>query len=198
METPVGNHKAVVVLTLRERADAYNKAFPVFPPLRADDKWIDGMWVLGNNYRGSGFYGAYPPQLLKRLEVLFSDKNRILHLFSGSLPPGPYVRFDLNQPADKQGDAERLSHHFPASSFDLIYADPPYTTHDAEQYGTPLVNKKTVVAECGKVLQKDGFLVWLDQALPIHAKEQFKWCGAIGVCRSINHRFRVVSVFRRV
>lgn len=185
-------------LTLRDRAELYNKAFPHFPPLRADDNWIDGMWVLGNNYKSTGFYGAYPPQLLKRMETLFPDKSRILHLFSGSIPPGPYTRFDLTQPADKQGDAETLATHFPSASFNLIYADPPYTTHDAEKYGTPLVNKKRVVSQCAAVLQQGGFLVWLDQALPIHAREEFKLCGLIGVVRSTNHRYRIVTIFRKV
>jgi hypothetical protein len=37
--------------TLKERVDLYSKAFPKFPPLRADDRWIDGMWIMGNNYK---------------------------------------------------------------------------------------------------------------------------------------------------
>jgi len=183
---------------LVERAQLYTKAFPEYPPLRADGRWLDGMWILGNNYRGSGYYGAYPPQYVKRIMSLFPDAQRVLHLFSGSLPPGNYVRFDINPDlGDVCGDAHRLSEYFAAGSFDLILADPPYSKEDADHYGTPMVNRNKVVSECAKVLEPGGFLVWLDQVLPMFRKDELHFCGAIGLVRSTNHRFRVVAVFRR-
>lgn len=185
-------------MKLADRARLYSEAFPRFPPLRADDRWIDGMWVLGNDYKGSGFYGAYPPSLLRRLGSMFPDQKPVLHVFSGSLPPGDYVRFDLVKDADVKGDAEELSRHFKARKFRLVYADPPYTTHDARLYGTPLVNKRKVFAECAKVTQKGGFLLWLDQSLPMHRKTEWRLVGLVGIVRSTNHKFRVVSIFERM
>lgn len=182
-------------LTLAERAELYHKAFPDFPPLRVDSRWIDGMWVLGNNYRGSGYYGAYPPQYLRRVMGLFPDAERVLHLFSGSLPPGNYLRFDVKG-GDVTGDAEQLSTHF-HECFDLILADPPYTAEDANHYGSPMVNRTKVLQECEAVLEHGGYIVWLDQVLPMFRKDQLHLCGLIGIVRSTNHRFRVTSIFKK-
>jgi SAM-dependent methyltransferase len=192
----------MIPYTLVERATFYHAAFPKFPPLRADDRWLDGMWFLGQNYRGSGqIYGSYPPQYLRRVMALFPDFESGLHLFSGSLPPqDKFVRFD-NLRGDVNGDAERLSSYFDLSGgplFDLILADPPYSEEDCNHYGTPMVNRNTVLRECARVLRPDGFVVWLDQVLPMFKKTELHLCGAIGLVRSTNHRFRIVTIFRRV
>lgn len=185
-------------LTLSERAELYHVKFPSWPGLRATDRWIDGMWIMGNNYRTSGYYGAYPHTYLDRVSSLFPDAERVLHLFSGSLPPGNYTRLDcLSEKGDVVGDAEALSSVFPERRFDLIYADPPYSVEDCEHYGCPMVNRNKVVAECTKVLEPGGFLVWLDQVLPMFRKDELHMCGVIGMVKSTNHRFRVVTIFKR-
>jgi len=68
-----------------------------------DDRWASATWVMGNNYKGSGYYGAYPHGYVKRVYSMFPDSQRILHLFSGSLTDKdvfkPYSlvwRLDLN------------------------------------------------------------------------------------------------------
>ena len=190
-------------MTLRDRAMAYCRAFPQYPPLRADDRWIDGMWFTGNNYKGSGYHGAYPPQYLKRIMSLFPDKTEsreILHLFSGSLPKGDYITCDLNPENDPDiiCSAEELSSVTGfVGRFDLILADPPYSDEDANKYGYPMVNRNKVVSECSKILKVGGHLVWLDQVLPMYRKAEIIHCGAIGMVRSTNHRFRVVSIFEK-
>lgn len=185
--------------TLKERAAFYNKTHPNWPPLHADDRWLDGMWVMGNNYRTSGYYGAYPHTYLERIGSLFPDAERVLHLFSGSLPPGDYVRFDrLASNADVTGDAQNLSAYFPSSMFDLIYADPPYSVEDCDHYGCAMVNRNKVLDECVKIVEPGGFIVWLDQALPMFRKLELHMCGVIGMVKSTNHRFRVTTIFERI
>ena len=183
--------------SLKERAAFYQKAFPKFPPPRTDDRWLDSIWVLGNNYKGSGYYGAYPPNYLKRVLSMFPDATSILHLFAGSLPPGDYIRFDRQGDAEAIGDAYDLSLFFEPQSFDLILADPPYTQEDAEHYGTTLVNRNMMLKECVKLLEQNGYIVWLDQVLPMFKKTELHLCGLIGIVRSTNHRFRVASIFRK-
>jgi hypothetical protein len=193
-------------LSLQQRCDLYGSTFPWPPPRTNHDetvwldgnRWISGIWVLGNDYRGSGYYGAYPPNYLKRVLALFPDAAKVLHLFSGSLPPGNYVRFDLNGQGDVAGDAHDLASYFRPNQFDLVLADPPYSSEDAENYGSPLIKRNRVLAECVKVLQPGGFVVWLDQVLPMFRKCELHLCGAIGIVRSTNHRFRVASFFRKV
>jgi hypothetical protein len=41
-------------------------------------------------------------------------------------------------------------------------------------------------------------LVWLDQVLPMYRKDQWKIEAVIGVVRSTNHRFRVVTIFKKI
>lgn len=156
------------------------------------------MWVMGNNYKGSGYYGAYPPNYVKRVMALFPDAGRVLHLFAGSLPPGNYIRFDIQGRVEVLGDAHELSSRLLCHHYDLILADPPYSEEDATHYGHPLINRNRVVGECAKVLEPGGFLVWLDQVLPMFRKDELHLCGLIGVVRSTNHRFRIASIYKRL
>lgn len=192
-------------ITLKARAKAYNEAFPQFPDshLHASSKWIQGTWIMGNDYKGSGYYGSYPPGYLKRINALFpelqDEKTKALHLFSGSLEPGNYVRFDKKEELkpDICGDAHELSSFFTKGYFDIIFADPPYSEECAKHYGTPMVKRKIVLEQCLKVLKKGGFLVWMDQVIPIYSKARMKWCGAISVWRSTNHRIRGIMIYKR-
>ena len=185
--------------TLKERQQLYSKAFPKFPPLRVDDRWIDGMWIMGNNYRTSGYYGAYPHTYLERVLSMFPDAKNILHLFAGSLPKGNYTRFDLKpEYADVCGDANKLSEYMDGKKFDLILADPPYSIEDCDHYGCVMINRNKVLKECVKVLDKNGYIVWLDQVLPMFRKDEINMCGVIGMVKSTNHRFRVVTIFNSV
>ncbi|MCX6927829.1 MAG: class I SAM-dependent methyltransferase [Verrucomicrobia bacterium] len=185
--------------TLKERAQFYSNAHPKWPPMQADDRWLSAMWIMGNNYRTSGYYGAYPHTYLERIGSIFPDAQRVLLLFSGSLPPGSYVRFDMpSKAADVTGDAHHLSAYFPNRKFDLIYADPPYSVEDSMHYGCAMVSRNTVLQECAKVVEPGGFIVWLDQVLPMFRKAELYMCGVIGMVKSTNHRFRVATIFERL
>ena len=187
--------------TLQDRADLYNQRYPDYPPLVCTDRWLYGMWMFGNNYRSkNGYYGEYPPSYLSRITCLFPDCDIALHLFSGSLKPDcGGIRFDANPECspDVVGDAEHLSDYFPSDFFSVVYADPPYSNEDADHYGTCMVNRNKVVSEGYKVLRVGGFLVWLDQVLPMYRKTELKMVGKIGLIRSTNHRFRVVCIFQK-
>lgn len=186
--------------SLSNRAELYNKAFPKYPPLAHTERWVYGIWMIGNDYRSKcNFYGEYPPSYLARLVSMFPDASLTLHLFSGSLGRLGYdnaISFDLVQEADVKGDAHQLSLYFD-NNIDLIIADPPYSAEDAEHYGTPMVNRNKVVSECCKILLPGGFLCWLDTVLPMYRKVELQLVGTIGVIRSTNHRFRVLSIFRK-
>lgn len=188
------------MLTNPERAAAYAKAFPTFPPLRADDRWIDGVWMLGNNYKGSGYYGAYPPGYLARILSLFPDvrDGYVLHPFSGSLRNVHGVRVDVNPANAPDVVADATAMPFEDASFDLVLADPPYSAEDAKRYGTPMVNRRAVLKEFARVTARGGYLAWLDTVWPMFSKTQWHCFGQIGVVRSTNHRVRLVSIFRRV
>ena len=184
-------------LTLEERANAYNETFPSYPKLFTSNGWMVGMWVIGNYYRNkNGYYGCYPHSYLKRVKSMFPDCKRILHLFSGSVEE--YDTFDINSQHNPTytADAHNLS-NVVKKKYELILADPPYSNEDANHYGTPMINRNTVVKECVKVLDDGGFLVWLDQVFPMYRKKYLEIVGAIGVIRSTNHRVRTAFIFRK-
>jgi hypothetical protein len=187
-------------MQLSDRAAAYHRRFPSWPAPRTDSRWLDAVWILGNDYRGTGFYGSYPPGYLRRIQSLFPDvTGRVLHLFSGSLTPTQgHVRVDLlpNRQPDVVGDAHHLP--FGDGTFELVLADPPYSATDAQRYGTPMPNRRRVLAEVARVTASGGNLVWLDTVLPMFAKRDWHWWGAVSVVRSTNHRVRLASMFRRV
>lgn len=190
--------------TLNERAEFYNKAFPQYPDshLKASNRWLSGIWICGNDYAGSGMYGAYPPAYLKRITKVFPDAERVMHLFSGSLKreaTRKCVTVDVRREGQVvpgiQGDALKLP--FLDQSFDLIYADTPYSVEDAKRYGTGLPSRQKVLYEAHRVMEPGGFLVWMDTVLPMYAKTHWQWIGAIPMFRSTNHRVRAVMIFER-
>lgn len=188
-------------MTLTERASLYSQSFPDFPELVVGkDNRITGMWIMGNNYKTAGDYGAYPHGYMKRISCLFPDCKKVLQLFSVNLPKSEdYTRFDLHgEFADVVGDAHKLSGYFDENVFDIIYADPPYSIEDCDHYGTAMVNRNKVLKECLEITKKDGFIVWLDQVLPMYRKDELKIVGVIGMVKSTNHRFRVITIYQKL
>jgi len=181
---------------IEDRVVFYKQTFPKWPEPQISNDKMYGVWVIGNNYKGSGYYGSYPPTYLKRVMSMFPDADNILHLFSGSLQEGNYTRFDCNRDLnpDVVGDAHNLPFE---SEFDLIIADPPYSVEDAVHYGTPMVNRYKVIKQCVKALRPGGFIVWLDQVFPMFSKKEISLYGIIGIIRSTNHRVRSVFIFNK-
>lgn len=173
------------------------------PRLSETGRWIDGIWIMGNDYQAvSSLYGAYPPRYVERVRGLCPEYETagVLHIFSGSMPRGRHVRVDISrdrQPApDVQADAVNLP--FRDGTFGLVMADPPYSAEDAKKYGTSMPDRRLVLRELARVTRAGGVLVWLDTQLPMYRKDMWNWWGAIGIIRSSNHRVRLASFFTRV
>ena len=195
-------------VSLRDRAMFYNTAYAHLwkqqltfrvNPKDPTEQFIEGWWFVGGG-NISDLYGAYQVEYLKRIETLFPDAVRVVHLFSGSLPPSErYVRVGLPQGdtiPDIECDAHQLSSFLPFKA-DLIYADPPYSVEDSEHYANSMVNRERIVQECALVLEPGGFLVWLDQALPVFNNNDLRLVGGIAYIRSTGNRFRVVTIFQK-
>lgn len=173
---------------------------------------VYATWLIGQDYRNkSHFYGAYPPGFLGRLMALMGDVPytrhiagrevpNILHVFSGSLPAGPYVRLDINRDLDAEYhgsvyDAAGIFGSRP--KFGLVMADPPYTSSDAVKYGASMVNRGRVLRALADITLPGGYLAWLDTVWPMHRKDQWSTVGRITVIRSTNHRVRLLTIFER-
>ena len=179
-------------MKLEERVQKYHNDFPKYSKLIINRDCIEGIWVMGNNYTTkTDLYGAYPYGYLNRIYSLFPlIKKKTLHLFSGSLKENEdYDKVDFNTGID----AENMSEIIPNDFYELILADPPYSIEDCDHYGCCMVKRNIVFKECFKVMKKGGHLIWLDQVLPNYKKIEFKIIGRIGMVKSTNHRFRVIT-----
>ena len=186
----------------QERIDTYARVtgFPKSLFISEDGRVV-GTWIMGNDYRvKSGYYGGYPAGYLRRIRAMFPEKRRILHIFSGrvdlSALPGDTVDINPDLRPTWIDDAQSLA-AVPLENYDLILADPPYSVEDAERYQTSMIKRNRVM----RALQRaapGAHIVWLDQVLPMYRKDCFAVDAVIGMVKSTNHRFRVVTIFRRL
>ncbi|MBV9247935.1 MAG: hypothetical protein JO227_01635 [Acetobacteraceae bacterium] len=164
------------------------------------DGRVVGTWIMGNDYRvRSEYYGGYPAGYLRRIRSLFPEKKRVLHLFSGKVDiaafPGDTVDINPEFKPTYVDDAQTLT-QVPLETYDLILADPPYSVEDADRYQTTMIKRNTVMRALQR-LPIGAHVVWLDQVLPMFRKDAFEQEAVIGMVKSTNHRFRVITIFRR-
>lgn len=191
-----------------ERIENYKNTFDHPDNLFISGEMIVGMWVMGNSYKsGSSLYGAYPNTYLRRVAALFPEKKMPLHIFSGKVYSDANLKSDLSlygptvdiNPAFHPtylDDAQTLD-KVPLEDFDIILADPPYSVEDSEHYKTSMVKRNKVLKALAARVKPGTHVVWLDQVFSMYRKDEWKILGLIGMVRSTNHRFRVVTIFER-
>ncbi len=189
-------------LTWQQRLDNYTKwtGFPQSMFVSPDGR-VYGTWIMGNDYRvKSTYYGGYPAGYLHRVRALFPDRPYALHLFSGKVDteamPGDTVDINPHNHPTYLDDAQTLK-KVPLGLYGLVLADPPYSVEDSEHYQTTMIKRNVVMRALGEGLNPGAYVVWLDQVLPMYRKDQFSLEAAIGMMKSTNHRFRMVSIFRK-
>lgn len=190
-------------MTWRDRIANYEKAtgFPKALFIAGDGRVV-GTWIMGSDYRvHSGLYGGYPAGYLRRVAALFPDRQCVLHLFSGQVDldalPGDTLDSDRKLRPTWVADAHDLS-DVPLATYDLVLADPPYSVEDAERYQTTMVKRNVVMRSLAGGMRPGARVVWLDQVLPMYRKSEWVIEAVIGMVKSTNHRFRVVTIFRRL
>ena len=99
--------------------------------------------------------------LLELAKDLLNNPNPdILNLFCGMNKFG--LRIDMNKEVEPDilCDAHYFTEETKEKQFDIILADPPYSTKEAaDLYGTPPLNYKKWTAECEKSLRPSGILI---------------------------------------
>lgn len=189
-------------MMMQERVEHYLKetGYPRSIFISEDGRLV-GTWIMGQNYRvKSNYYGGYPAGYLRRIKALFPDKENVLHLFSGKVDtdimPGHTVDLNADNHPTYVDDAQTLE-KVPLEHYDLVCADPPYSVEDCDHYQTPMVKRNKVMDVLGKRLLSGTHVVWLDQVLPMYRKDDFSIKAVIGMVKSTNHRFRVVTIFKK-
>jgi hypothetical protein len=125
----------------------------------------------------------------------------VLHLFAGKVDQAAFPGDTLDIRPELEPtyciDAESCD-GVPLAGYDFVLADPPCSESDAERYGTIMVNRNKVVATLAAGLSSGAYVAWLDQVYPMFSKAVLKPEAVIGIVGSTNHRFQVLTVFRRV
>src|SRR5829696_5761471 len=157
----------------------------------AEDGRVVGTWIMGNDYRvKTGYYGGYPAGYLKRVAALFPDRQRVLHVFSGQVDlaamPGDTVDCNPALAPTYVADAHDLS-AVPLADYDLMLA-----------YQTTMVKRNGVLRSLAAGMRPGARVVWLDQVLPMFRKDEWAIEAVIGIVKSTNHRFRMVTIFRHL
>jgi len=185
-------------------AEMYNQSqFGIkYPDSKFYNTRATATWFLGQNYQNAtSYYGAYPPMYWKRIQTFIKPEDKVVHLFSGSLKPGKYVRVDMDpdQKPDIVCKSEEVENHIQHNSIDIVFADPPYSKADSDiGYKSNYPNKKKTLHSVYKILKKGGLVFWLDTALPMFRKTEYNLVGTIAILISTNHRIRLVSVFEKI
>ena len=85
----------------------------------------------------------------------------------------------------------------PLEDYDIVLADPLHSVEDAEHYKTSMVQRNKVMRALAAGVKPGTHVVWLDQVFAMYRKAEWDVIGMIGVVRSTNHRFRMVTIFER-
>lgn len=124
---------------------------------------------------------------------------KLLNLFCGMNQYGIRVDIKPEVKPHRLADAHELSKHFEKDSFNIILADPPYSTEEARDiYGTPTLNYKKWTAECDKVLQKGGLLcVYHKYVMPNPDPKKYVVEKRVFIGNRTYHLPRVAIFFRK-
>ena len=139
--------------------------------------------------------------------ILGNPQPQILNLFCGMNKQG--LRVDLNPEVEPDiiCDAHCLTavlnerfmkEQFPGK-FDIILADPPYSTEEAKElYGTPPLQYKMWTAECEKLLVSGGLLIVYHKfIMPNPNPEKFTVVKRVFIGGRSYHSLRAAIYFQK-
>lgn len=143
-------------------------------------------------------FGQYPRSLIRRvLPWLACRRGEILHVCSGSLPPGEGIRVDVRREArpDILADGRRLPLRDGAVAAVMI--DPPYTRQYARDlYGVDYPRPSHLLAEAARVVRPCGRIGFVHYLVPMpppgchHVK-------TFGMSTGFGFHMRAVTIFER-
>ena len=143
-------------------------------------------------------FGQYPRGLINALlPLLRCERLEILHVCSGSLPPGEGIRVDLRQEARPDLRADGRALPFRDGAFRAVLLDPPYTPEYAEHlYGQEYPKPAHLLAEAARVVQPCGRIGFVHFAVPYPPPGCF-FVRVVAVSTGCGYMLRAVTIFER-
>lgn len=132
-------------------------------------------------------------------DILGVDKPEILNLFCGMNKYGFRIDIKPEVNPDLLCDAHSFADKVGEKRFNLIIANPPYSTEEARDiYGTPPIKYKKWTAECDKVLDEGGLLmVYHKYVMPNPNPEKYVVVKRVFIGNRTMHLPRVCIVFQK-
>lgn len=137
--------------------------------------------------------------LINLAEDLLEKKPVILNLFCGMNKQGFRIDIKPEVKPDLLCDAHHFSEKIGKQKFDLIIADPPYSTEEAEKlYNTPPLKYKKWTTECDKVLMPGGLLcIYHKYVMPNPNPEKYEVIKRVFIGNRTMHLPRVAIFFKK-
>lgn len=148
--------------------------------------------------RGVPVYGQYPRALIPAmLPWLGCDRHEVLHVCSGSLPPGEGIRVDIRPAARPDYIADGRKLPFDSGSIAAVMIDPPYTEHYArELYGVQYPRPSQLLREAARVVRPGGRILVVHYITPKPVAGT-SFVKAFGLSTGFDMPMRAVSIYQR-
>jgi hypothetical protein len=176
--------------TMPDRASA-----PRPPPLLI---LHDVLRFEGDDEVPEAVYGQYPRGLIaKLLPWLGCARHEVLHVCSGSLPPGEGIRVDIRPDAkpDILADGRKLP--IADGTIAAVMLDPPYSEeYAASLYGVEYPRTAHLLAEAARVVRPGGRIVLVHYHTP-RPPPGTRLVKVIGLSTGFNYPMRAISVYER-
>ena len=145
--------------------------------------------------------GGYPKGFLEwafeTIGVKDQQKDKVLHLCSGSLRTG--VRVDIRPSTHPDYVADCRNVPLADESFEFIMADPPYSEQWAEnlyQTGSSYPKPYDIVKESCRLLKPGGLLGLMYFQVP-YFRKPMKLVGVWGITQGIGYNIRAWSLLKK-
>lgn len=153
---------------------------------------------LARPKRPTAVYGQYPRGLIaKMLPWLLCERHEILHVCSGSLPPGEGIRVDVRPTAmpDILADGRKLP--LPSGGTAAVMIDPPYSDAYARSlYGVGYPRPSHLLREAARVVRRGGRIAIVHYITPKPAPGT-RFVKAFGLSTGFDMPMRAVSIYQR-
>lgn len=159
------------------------------------------VWTAAQatDFPGEHFWGAYPRDFIRwACQVMRCDRQKVVHLCSGSLPKGEgALRVDIRPEVHPDIVADCRALPLADNSAAAVLLDPPYSVeYSQDLYQTEYPRPSALLAEASRIAMPDapiGFLHFLVPLPPAGARIE----SVYGVTTGPNYRIRAFTIFRK-